>query len=43
MTAGFLGSSLWPKMDVIFKLVMNLLAVAGMVALALRIRPRAAA
>ncbi len=43
MTAGFLGSSLWPKMDVIFKLVLNLLAVAGMVALALRIRQRAAA
>jgi hypothetical protein len=30
-------------MDVIFKLVLNLVAVAGMVALALRMRVRAAA
>jgi len=43
MTAGFLGSSLWPKMDLIFKLVLNVLAVAGMVALARRISQRAAA
>jgi hypothetical protein len=43
MTAGFLGSSLWLKMDVIFKLVLNVLAVAGMVELARRIRRRATA
>ena len=41
MTAGFLGSSLWLKMDVIFKAVLNLLAVAGMIELARRIRRRA--
>jgi hypothetical protein len=39
-SAGFLGSSLWPKMDLIFKAVLNVLAVAGMVVLALRIRQR---
>jgi len=43
MTAGFIGSSLWPKMDIIFKLALNLLAVAGMIVLARRIRLRARA
>ena len=43
MTAGFLGSSVWPKMDIIFKLVLNILAVAGMLALARRIQQRSAA
>jgi hypothetical protein len=43
MTAGFLGSSVWPKMDIIFKLVLNILAVAGMLALACRIQQRSAA
>jgi hypothetical protein len=43
MTAGFLGSSLWLKMDVIFKVVLNVLAVTGMIALAQRIRRRAVA
>mgnify|MGYP000991022962 CR=1 FL=1 len=41
MTAGFLGSSLWLKMDVIFKVALNLLAIAGMIGLAYRIRRRA--
>jgi hypothetical protein len=41
MTAGFLGSSLWLKMDVIFKLVLNLLTIAGMLVLARQIRRRA--
>jgi hypothetical protein len=41
MTAGFLGSNLWPKTDIMFKLVLNLLAVAGMIVLARRIRQRA--
>lgn len=40
MTAGFLGSNLWPRMDVIFKLVLNLLAVAGMIVLAGQVRRR---
>ena len=40
MTAGFLGSSLWLKMDIIFKAVLNVLAVAGMLALVRRIRQR---
>jgi len=43
MTAGFLGSSLWPRMDLIFKLVLNVIVVAGMLALARRIRQRTAA
>lgn len=43
MTAGFLGSSLWPRMDLIFKVVLNLLTVIGMIALAVRIRGRAVA
>ncbi len=42
MTAGFLGSSLWLKMDIIFKAVLNALAVLGMLALARRIRQRTA-
>lgn len=37
MTAGFLGSSLWLKMDIMFKAVLNVLAVAGMLALLRRI------
>ena len=40
MSAGFLGSSLWPKMDVIFKLALNVLTVVGMIVLARRIRQR---
>jgi hypothetical protein len=41
MTAGFLGSSLWLKMDIVFKALLNLLTVAGMIELARRIRQRA--
>ena len=41
MAAGFLGSSLWPKMDVMGKLILNILAVAGMILLARSIRRRA--
>jgi hypothetical protein len=37
MGCGFLGSSAWPKMDLIFKIVVNVLAVAGFVLLARRI------
>ena len=43
MIAGFLGSSLWLKMDVIFKAALNVLAFAAMVLLAVRIRRRAMA
>ncbi len=43
MTAGFLGSSLWWKVDVIFKLVLNVAAVVLMLALLRGIRQRAAA
>jgi hypothetical protein len=41
MTAGFLGSSTWPRADVVAKIVLDVLAVAGMIALAVRIRRRA--
>jgi hypothetical protein len=40
MTAGFLGSSLWPRMDVIGKVILNIIAVVGMIALARSIRQR---
>jgi len=40
MTAGFLGSNVWPMTDLIFKLVLNVLAVAGMLMLARRIKKR---
>lgn len=40
MTAGFLGSSLWPRMDVIGKLILNILAVVGMILLGRAIRHR---
>jgi len=43
MSAGFLGSSFWLKMDIIFKVVLNVIAVVGMVALARRVRRRAKA
>lgn len=43
MIAGYLGSSLWLKMDVIFKAVLNVLALAGMLLLAVRIRQRVTA
>jgi len=42
MTAGFLGSSLWIKMDLIFKALLNAIAFAGMIVLARRIARRAA-
>lgn len=37
MACGFLGSSAWPKMDIIFKIVMNILAVVGFVLIARRL------
>jgi hypothetical protein len=40
MAAGFLGSSLWPRMDVSGKLILNIIAVAGMILLARAIRGR---
>lgn len=43
MIAGFLGSNYWPKMDIVFKAVINGLAVAGMIVLARRIQRRAPA
>lgn len=43
MAAGFLGSSLWLKMDIIFKAALNVLAVVGMVLLYSQIRGRTAA
>jgi hypothetical protein len=42
MAAGFLGSSLWPRMDVIGKIILNIIAVIGMIALARAIRRRSA-
>jgi len=42
MAAGFLGSSLWPRMDVIAKVILNIIAVAGMIGLARSIRRREA-
>lgn len=35
--AGFLGSSLWPTIDLVGKVVLNAIAVAGMIFLARRI------
>lgn len=40
MAAGFLGSSLWPRMDVIGKAILNVAALVGMIALARAIRQR---
>ena len=40
MIAGFSGSSSWSRMDFIGKIVLNLIAVAGFVMLALKIRRR---
>jgi hypothetical protein len=40
MAAGFLGSANWPRVDVMGKLVLNIIALAGMVALARSIRER---
>lgn len=41
MACGFLGSSAWPKMDLIFKIVINVLAVAGFVLIARRLERNA--
>jgi hypothetical protein len=38
MSFGFLGSSTWPKADLIFKIAVNVLAVAGFAKLGLRLR-----
>ena len=40
MTAGYLGSSTWPRADLIAKIIFNVIAVAGFVLLATRIRRR---
>jgi hypothetical protein len=40
MTAGFLGSSTWPRMDVVAKAILNVLAVLSLVALARSISRR---
>lgn len=42
MAAGFLGSSLWPRMDVIGKMILNIIAVIGMIVLARSIQRRSA-
>jgi hypothetical protein len=42
MTGGFLGAGSWPRMDVVGKAVLNVLAVVAMAVLAARIRRRAA-
>jgi len=42
MTGGFLGAGSWPRLDVVGKAVLNVLAVIAMGALARRIRSRAA-
>jgi hypothetical protein len=42
MAAGFLGSSLWPRMDVMGKVILNVVALVGMIALARAIRRRPA-
>jgi len=42
MIGGFLGAGSWPRMDILAKAVFNLLAVAGMICLAVRIRKRTA-
>lgn len=41
MACGFFGSNSWPRMDLIFKIVVNVLAVAGLAFLALRLRASA--
>ena len=40
MLAGFLGSSTWSRMDLIFKIVLNVISVAGMIWLALKLTRR---
>jgi hypothetical protein len=40
MAAGFLGSASWPRVDVMGKLILNIIALAGMIGLALSIRGR---
>jgi hypothetical protein len=40
MLAGFGGSSAWPRMDIVAKAVLNVLALAGFINLALKIRAR---
>jgi hypothetical protein len=40
MIAGFSGSSSWPRMDLIAKVVLNVIAIVGFVVLALNIRRR---
>jgi hypothetical protein len=42
MIAGFSGSSHWPRIDLIGKAVLNVLAVVGLLLLAARIRQRSA-
>ena len=41
MLAGFLGASLWSRLDLVGKIVLNLAAVGAMLALSRRIRRRA--
>jgi hypothetical protein len=43
MVAGFSGSSTWPRADMVAKLILNVVASAGMASLALKIRKRTAA
>jgi hypothetical protein len=43
MLAGFLGSSYWPRMDVIAKALLNVIAVVLMIALGRRMRSRVVA
>ncbi|MBI3477927.1 MAG: hypothetical protein HY010_19510 [Acidobacteria bacterium] len=43
MIAGFLGSSLWPRIDLIAKIVLNGIAFGSMILLAIQIRRRSAA
>jgi hypothetical protein len=40
MAAGFLGSADWSRVDVMGKLILNIIALAGMIALARSIRER---
>ena len=42
MIAGFSGSSHWPRIDLIGKAILNVLAVVGLLLLAARIRQRPA-
>jgi hypothetical protein len=40
MVAGFLGSSAWPRVDMIGKSILDVIAILGFVILAQRIRRR---